>query len=106
MLSAFILSAAITQGDLAVFALLAADAAQTVQISVQPDRYWETNPILPAHPSKHQVYQHFVAAATAYYTVAENLPQAARDWWTAAWVVGEGYTVASNWRLGLKVDFK
>ena len=105
MLSSILLASVLTAGDYAVYSLLVMDAAQTAQISEQPAKYKETNPFLPEHPSKHQVYQHFIAAAVVYTLVAEYAPQSWRNSWMAGWIVAESYTVASNWRLGLKVEF-
>lgn len=105
MLSTLLLASALTAGDYATYVLLAADAAQTIQIAEQPAKYKETNNFLPEHPSKHQVYQHFIIAGIIYGLVAENLPPTWRNGWAAGWIIAEGYTVRNNLRLGLQIKF-
>jgi hypothetical protein len=87
-------------------ALHVVDWGQTRDIAAQPNRYHETNPILGEHPSQARVDRYFAATAILHTAVAYTLPPK----WRRAWqYVSIGYQagfVASNYNIGLRINFK
>lgn len=86
-------------------ALIVADWMQTRQIAAHPERWTETNPILGEHPSRGEVDAYFAACLIGNAAVAYMLPSPYRRWWQGATIAVQGYFVARNHSLGIRINF-
>lgn len=91
-----------------------ADWGQTLYISKNPDRFYETNRLLGEHPSTADVNTYFPLAILAHTGVAIVLPSKMkildyefnpRRIWQAVWIGVESFYVARNASIGVKIDF-
>lgn len=87
--------------------LLAADWMQTRQIAKNPDRYYETNPILGKHPSTGEVNTYFISCMVANYYLADWLGDSGnkRTIYLSTVTVVQGVTVRNNYLLGLRFAY-
>jgi hypothetical protein len=81
------------------------DCGQTQMIVRNPDRYWETNPVLGRHPNSESVYLYFAATSALHVLVAHFLPEQYRPYWQCVTIGIQGATVGRNFRVGLQVRF-
>jgi hypothetical protein len=88
-----------------VAAVLAADWLQTREISRNPDRFYETNPVLGRHPSLSAVNAYFAAGLLAHTAVAMALPPPWRGPWQYLTFAFEAGVVAHNASLGIGFGF-
>jgi len=85
--------------------LLLVDMFQTLDIAENPDKFYETNPVLGDHPSKEEVYTYFASALVLNYLAWKYLPE---PWWKVqqglvmAIQVG---VIANNVNLGIGFSF-
>lgn len=85
--------------------LLLVDMLQTLDIAENPDKYYETNPILGKHPSKEEVYTYFASALVLNYLACKYLPD---PWWKVQQGVVMAIQVgviANNVSLGIGFSF-
>lgn len=81
------------------------DWAQTRHIARNPTLYSERNAIMGQHPSTAKVDQYFALASLLMAGAAYVLPQRERRLFLTGVLVVETSAVASNYRIGIKVDF-
>ena len=89
----------------AVVASLLVDMTQTLHIADNPDKYYEMNPLLGAHPSKEKVVGYFMGGIVTHTAIAMALPPEYRRIWQCVWIGIEGATVYRNYNVGVKFDF-
>lgn len=90
------------------------DWGQTLYISKNPHRYYETNMLLGSHPSTSGVNTYFPLAILAHTVVAITLPPKMkvldhefnpRRLWQIIWIGTESFYIAKNASIGIKIDF-
>lgn len=86
-------------------ALLLADWLQTRQIVKNPDKYYETNPILGEHPSMGKVNMYFASWMIGNYLLADYAGDKYRTAYLTGVVGVQFIVVRNNALLGLKVAF-
>jgi len=67
--------------------------------------YHEINPLLGRHPSLDEVDILIPAAIVAHGLISMALPPKYRIYWQAVFIGIEGFTVLSNYNIGLRLDF-
>lgn len=85
--------------------LLLVDMFQTLDIAENPDKHYETNPILGEHPSKEEVYLYFGSGLLLNYLAVKYLPD---PWWKVQQVFQIGISLAcitNNISLGIGFSF-
>jgi len=87
-----------------VYATLAIDAAQTLDIKNHPELH-ESNPILGRHPSDAKIVTYFVAAGYAHYSITKALPTEYRAAWQYGWAALQIATIVRNRKLNLRMNF-
>ena len=85
--------------------MMALDWAQTRHIARNPSRYSERNPIMGEHPSTAKVDQYFALASLLMAGAAYVMPRPERRLFLSGVIVVETSAVASNYRIGVKIDF-
>lgn len=80
-----------------------ADYNQTRQISRQPDKYNELNPILGPQPSKGRVNAYFAANAVLHPAFMNLWPSSVRKFFQAASIGYQANSVKNNADLGLDI---
>lgn len=81
------------------------DWGQTLEISRNPDRWEETNPILGEHPSTGSVNTYFATTLLAHAAISYLLPGEYRRIWQVLWIGIEGGTVVRNYSIGIRCQF-
>lgn len=89
----------------AFVAVAVADWGQTLCIANNPDRFYETNPLLGIHPSRGRVNTYFPIVIGLHTAVAVALPPTYRRWWQLIWIGIETGTIMNNASMGIKLDF-
>lgn len=84
-------------------ALTFVDYKQTIQITRNPDKYWEMNPALGRHPSESRVRNHFIIGAVGGWFVADYLKGWKRTAFLATWFLLEAWCVNNNIEAGIEV---
>lgn len=91
-------------GAAAAAAVRLADWAQTRNITRNPDRFREVNPIIGEHPSKGRVDGAFVIGSALLFGLAHYLPEYRKQ--ILQWfVVLGGGVVARNASIGVRMSF-
>ena len=90
----------------AVLVLHVADWAQTRYIAENPDRFYETNPLLGKHPSKAQVDRFFVLTGVAGYFLADWLEGDGRKFFLGGVAMAKLGVVIHNDSIGIKMEFR
>ena len=98
-----------TKGDIAREAtwqvLHLVDWGQTLDISAQPSRYHEINPILGKHPSRSTVNIYMASGALLHLGISHVLPQSYRPYWQYVTIGTSGACVVNNFAIGLSIKF-
>ena len=81
------------------------DWGQTLDIVDKPDQFYEVNPIIGKHPSRHRVNTYFALTSLAKIAITHILPSEQRKWWLGLNIAISGYFVKGNYRGGLRVNF-
>jgi len=81
------------------------DWGQTRDIAKHPQEYHEINPVLGRHPSLDTVDILIPAGIVAHGIISMALPPKYRIYWQAVFIGIEGFTVLSNYNIGLRIDF-
>lgn len=82
------------------------DYAQTLQISRNPDRYHEINPILGgSHPSRDQVHAYMLGSGLAHVAIAYLLPKPYREIFQSGTLMIKIGIVKHNYDIGLQMRF-
>jgi hypothetical protein len=81
------------------------DWGQTRDIAMNPDRYWEFNPILGKHPSVTDVNAWFFFTSVLHLAITHVLPDNWRPAWQIGTMFGTGALVIHNRSIGLRVRF-
>ena len=89
---------ALATASLAVHAM---DWRQTRHIAENPDKYYETNPVLGNHPSKGEVDVYFATTALAQIAIAHCLPSVYRKSWLGVMIGIGGASIYENCRIGI-----
>lgn len=84
-------------------ALTAVDYLQTMTIARNPQRWYETNPLLGRHPSPGQVTLHFLGSIALTGTIMHFFPES-RLPLAVGFTVMEGAMVTRNHRLGISIS--
>jgi len=80
------------------------DWGQTRHIARNPDRFRETVPLMPAHPTLGEVNQHFLLGTALMFAVAHYVPQH-RKRILQVWVaIGVGANL-HNAAIGVRIEF-
>jgi hypothetical protein len=88
--------------QVAIGALFAIDAAQTLDIKRNPES-WERNPLLGSHPSDKKIISYFLTAAILHTVLADSLSAKHRAWLQNGTIAVELIVVGNNRRIGLMV---
>jgi hypothetical protein len=90
-------------------ALWVADWGQTRDIARQPDKYYETNPILGKHPTVQEVDLYFISVgilgAFIADQVGERIGSVPRKLLLVVWIIDQAGSVSNNHKIGLKINF-
>jgi hypothetical protein len=78
---------------------------QTRDIARNPDRFYESNPVLGRHPSLSAVNAYFAAGILAHTAVAMALPPGWREPWQYMTIVFQAGVVAHNASIGVEMGF-
>jgi hypothetical protein len=81
------------------------DWGQTLDISKNPDKYYEMNPILGKHPSVSDVNLWAVGASTFHFGLSYIMPKEYRKIFQWTTIGFKGYTIYNNHKINLKVNF-
>jgi hypothetical protein len=84
---------------------LALDWRQTLQLIKEPDKYYETNPILGKYPSDSKVNTYFALSMLGHAAVTHVLPSKWRPYWQYTWIAIETGVVAHNYKAGIRLNF-
>ena len=82
------------------------DYKQTIQISENPDKWMETNPLLDNHPSRGEVNRHFALTSLLHWGLSELL--SGTDYMRAYQVSTIGWNlkcINNNIEIGVKISF-
>ena len=85
--------------------LLALDCGQTLNISKNPDKYYEHNPVLGEHPSKESVITYNLSVAVIHALISYYMPEKYREAWQYISIGVEGSSVIRNFNMGIAVTF-
>ena len=85
--------------------LLVADWAQTRTIAKNPDRWYETNPLLGKHPSVSRVNNYFATTLVANYFITDYLSPKWRTRFQGGLIAVELVVVGNNKRIGIGMSF-
>lgn len=85
--------------------LMLLDWAQTRNIARNPERWYETNPLLGNHPSAAEVDVYFLASLITINGVGTALPKRWSRHWFQAFAFHQALHVLSNQQLGISVRF-
>ena len=97
-----------TARQVAYTALHIADWGQTVDISRNPDKYYEAGLaglVIGEHPSESQVHTYMATTLLIQTAIPAMLAPEYRKWWQYVWISAECVTVAHNLSIGLRVGF-
>lgn len=86
-------------------AFSALDWRQTSWIATHGPRYYERNPLLPAHPTLGEVNRYFALGAIMHLAIADALPADYRAAFQYVSIGIEGALVARNYRMGIRIEF-
>lgn len=89
----------------ATTAAVAIDWLQTRQIAKNPDRWYETNPLLGRHPSVGRVNSHFLSGLFLVYFSYYFLDSAEYRWLLGSILAVEVMMIGNNLRLGINVRY-
>lgn len=81
------------------------DYAQTLQISRDPEHYYEINPILGSHPSTERVHAYMVGSGLAHVAIAYLLPKPYREIFQSGTLMLKIGIVKHNADIGLQWRF-
>lgn len=90
------------------------DYGQTLQIAMEPDRYWELNPVLGKHPSVDSVHVYMLGSALLHPVITYVLPRKVdvfgvevpvRRIWQGISIGMSGACVVNNFSIGLGMGF-
>lgn len=93
-----------TARELCFLFSLSTDWKQTLEISKNPDKYSETNPILGDHPDESKVHAYFAACALTHALVAYMLPPEYSKIWQVTWIGIQSSVTDSNRDNGIDKD--
>jgi len=94
-----------TARQLLYTAVTVADWNQTLHISRNPEKYYETNDFLGKHPSKRDVNSYFASMILTNALIASLLPKDYRASWQVFWIGYESIYVKRNIGIGLNLSF-
>ena len=86
-------------------AVYAIDWRQTIRIASNPERWYETNPLLGEHPDAGRVNRRFAVGAILSYLILDALPSETRTVVLGAGFVVEAAYVNRNVQLGIGWGF-
>ena len=90
-----------TAREVAYLALHVVDYSQTLEISDNPNRWYEKNPIIGKHPSRGEVNTYFLITGLLHPAVAYVLPKPYREIFQYSTIAIEIYCVGNNYSLGI-----
>ena len=85
--------------------LMALDWAQTRHISLNPQTFFETNPLLGLHPHPNQVDRYFLLATAGTGILAFALPLTYRRIFLGSVIALETVVVMRNHHIGVQIGF-
>lgn len=91
-----------TARELCFLFTLSKDWQQTVDISKNPDKYSEANPILGEHPDEDKVNMYFAGCALTHALIAYMLPPEMSKVWQVTWIGIQSSVTEHNHDNGLK----
>lgn len=81
------------------------DWGQTLSATNNPDKYHETNVILGKYPSRANI-NYYMGTTLLLHTAATALmPEKYRVWFQAITIGVEGFSVITNYNIGIKASF-
>lgn len=93
-----------TARELCFLFTLSHDWQQTLDISKNPDKYSEANPILGSHPNEGKVHMYFASCALTHALVAYMLPPRYSKLWQITWIGIQSSVTDHNSGNGLNQD--
>lgn len=91
--------------EIIYIAVALTDWAQTRRIAAHPDRWREYNPLLDDHPTRTRVDSFFITTVIFHAGLSYALPPHYRTRWQAVTIAAQGFVVARNFSIGLKIGF-
>jgi len=88
--------------------LVLIDWKQTREFTGNRSKYptkYESNPLLPAHPTAREVNRFVAGSIIAHTGIAYLLPRPYRTIWQSIWIGIEGEAVLSNYVAGITTHF-
>jgi hypothetical protein len=85
--------------------LLTLDCAQTRYGASHPDKFAETNRLLPEHPSKGRINATCLGAGAGHYIISRWLHGDGRTAWQGVTIGVEAWAVDTNRMAGVKIEF-
>lgn len=79
------------------------DYGQTMEISNNPDKWVEYNPILGEHPTNGEVNTYFIAGALLHVGIAYVIPKRWRPWFECITITSSSTCVVNNFSAGIKM---
>ena len=80
------------------------DYGQTIEISRNPDKYHEINPVLGKHPHENKVQAYFLFRGLSHLAVSYFINEKYATIWQSAFFIPSIYMTEKNDRISLKHD--
>lgn len=86
-------------------ALVLVDWRQSSMIPKYPDKWAEQNPLLPYHPSQHQINNTAALGAVVHAVITYALPVRFRPAWQYVTIGAEASNVGRNAYIGMRIAY-
>jgi hypothetical protein len=90
-----------TARELCFLFTLSNDWRQTLNISKNPDKYSEANPLLGEHPDASKIHMYFATCALTHALVAYMLPPQYSKIWQVTWIGIQSSVTDHNYNNGI-----
>ena len=93
-----------TARELCFLFSLSTDWKQTLDISKNPDKFSESNPILGSNPDERKVHMYFASCAISHALIAYMLPPKYSRLWQVTWIGIQSSVTDHNKNNGIDPD--
>lgn len=84
---------------------IAADWSQTIKMQSEPDKFFEHNIFLDAHPGRAKINRYFIGCLAANYGLSYYLKPTPRKVWLGSILVFEVGVVGANFKSGIRLSW-
>jgi len=84
-------------------ALHLVDTIQTRQIALNPNKYYEMNPLLGSHPSEEKILIYMAMGTVIHALITHYLPKKCRPYFQGVTIGLSGACVVRNLQIGLEI---